>query len=83
MTVAELPDDINDYYKAKAKDLPKSVCTDLGDLMDALDKAVINAMDHAGSYAKVEEAIEAVLNHPGSTWSREVLNYRLRQVHYK
>jgi U3 small nucleolar ribonucleoprotein component len=83
MPVAELPDDFNEYYKAKAKDLPTSKRTTVDDLIDLLDKATIDMLNHGGSRVKVEEAFDAVLNHPDSTWSRDVLAYRQRQVHYK
>ena len=83
MTVADYPDDINDYYKAKARDLPTRKRSDVDDLMDALDYAVIDALHHGGSNDAINEAFDAVINHPDSTWSREVLSYRIRQVHYK
>lgn len=83
MTVADYPDDINDYYKAKARDLPTRKRSDVDDLMDALDYAVIDALHHGGSNDAIEEAFDAVINHPDSTWSRDVLSYRIRQVHYK
>jgi len=83
MTTAELPDDLNDYYKAKARDLPTHKRTTVDDLMDALDYAVIDALNHGGSNDAIDEAFEAVINHPDSTWSRDVLSYRIRQVHYK
>jgi hypothetical protein len=83
MTTAELPDDLNDYYKAKARDLPTRKRTTVDDLMDALDCALIDALNHGGSNDAIDEAFEAVINHPDSTWSREVLEYRIRQVHYK
>jgi hypothetical protein len=83
MTVADYPDDLNDYYKAKARDLPTRKRTTVDDLMDALDYAVIDALHHGGSNDAIEEAFEAVINHPDSTWSRDVLSYRIRQVHYK
>jgi hypothetical protein len=51
--------------------------------MDALDYAVIDALNHGGSNDAIDEAFEAVINHPDSTWSRDVLSYRIRQVHYK
>jgi hypothetical protein len=83
MTTAELPDDLNDYYKAKARDLPKRERSAVDDLMDALDNAVIDALHHGGSNDAINEAFDAVINHPDSTWSRDVLSYRIRQVHYK
>jgi len=83
MTVADYPDDINDYYKAKARDLPTRNRTTVDDLMDALDYAVIDALHHGGSNDAIDEAFDAVINHPDSTWSRDVLSYRIRQVHYK
>ena len=83
MTVADYPDDINDYYKAKARDLPTRKRSDVDDLMDALDYAVNDALNHGGSNDAIDEAFDAVINHPDSTWSPEVLSYRIRQVHYK
>jgi hypothetical protein len=83
MTVADYPDDINDYYKAKARDLPTRNRSSVDDLMDALDYAVIDALNHGGSNDAINEAFDAVINHPDSTWSPEVLSYRIRQVHYK
>jgi hypothetical protein len=83
MTTAELPDDLNDYYKAKARDLPTRNRTTVDDLMDVVDYAVIDALNHGGSNDAIDEAFEAVINHPDSTWSRDVLSYRIRQVHYK
>jgi hypothetical protein len=83
MTTAELPDDLNDYYKAKARDLPTRNRNTVDDLMDSLDDAVIDALNHGGSNDAIDEAFEAVINHPDSTWSRDVLSYRIRQVHYK
>ena len=83
MTTAELPDDLNEYYKAKARDIPQCKRNSVDDLMDALDYAVIDALNHGGSNDAIDEAFDAVINHPDSTWSREVLEYRVRQVHYK
>ena len=83
MPVAELPDDFNEYYKAKNRDIPTRKATTVDDLINVLDAATIQALNHGGSPAKVDEAFEAVLNHPDSTWSRDVLNYRQRQIHYK
>ena len=83
MTTAELPDDLNDYYKAKARDLPTRNRNCVDDLIDALDNATILMLNHGGSVDAVNEAFDAVLNHPDSNWSSEVLNYRQRQVHYK
>jgi hypothetical protein len=83
MTVADYPDDINDYYKAKARDLPTRNRSCVDDIMDALDYAVIDALHHGGSNEAIHAAFEAVINHPDSTWERDVLSYRIRQVHYK
>ena len=82
MPTAELPDDLNDYYKAKARDLPTRKRNSVDDLMHVLDCAVIDALNHGGSNEAIHEAFEAVINHPDSTWSRDVLSYRIRQVHY-
>ena len=83
MTTAELPDEWKEYYKAKARDLPEPKQSTINDLLNVLDTATINALNNGGSHAKVNEAFNDVLNHPDSTWTTEVLNYRQRQLHYK
>ena len=83
MTIADLPDDLNDYYKEKCRDLPTGRVTPVSKLLQELDNATIRALNLGGSVLRVEEAFEAVLKHPDSTWTRETLAYRQRQVHYK
>ena len=46
MTTAELPDDLNDYYKSKARDLPTRKRNTVDDLIDALDDATILMLNH-------------------------------------
>ena len=53
------------------------------ELMTALDRAVVSNLNLGGSQEALDEAFEAVLNHPESTWTREVLQYRIRQLYYK
>lgn len=83
MTTAELPDDWENYYKEKGRDLPKSKPDPVSDLLQELDNATIAMLNRGGSKIRVEQAFEAVLNHPESTWKRDVLAYRQRQIHYK
>lgn len=72
---------IHDYYKDKGRDLP-STPSPVSDLLHQLDLAVIEHLNCDGPYAAVKAAFEAVLAHPDSTWTRDVLQYRVRQLHY-
>lgn len=78
----DIPDEITDYYKEKARDLPKAQPSPVHDLMAKLDSAVVAQLYHDGSQANVTEAFDAVINHPESTWKPEVLSYRLRCLYY-
>lgn len=82
MPTAELPDDWENYYKEKGRDLPQHPPDPVSDLLQELDNATIAMLNHGGSKIRVEEAFEAVLNHPDSTWKRDVLSYRQRVTHY-
>jgi hypothetical protein len=82
MPTAELPDDWNDYYKEKGRDLPQHKADPVSDLLQELDNATISMLHHGGSKIRVDQAFEAVLNHPESTWKRDVLLYRQRVTHY-
>lgn len=75
---------ILDYYTAKARDLPAPKPNPVSDLLRKLDDAVITCLLHEdpSTRAAIHDAFEAVLNHPESTWTRDVLAYRVRQLHY-
>ena len=75
--------DIQDYYKAKHRDLPTAL-DPAADMLQQLDEATSNAMreDTATAWHVVDTLFEAVLTHPGSTWTREVLHYRQRQLYF-
>ena len=76
-------DDYDDYYESKDSDKNKEKRVSVDDLIEALDTATSNALNNGGSRLAVDDAFEKVLNHPDSTWSREVLAYRQRQIYYK
>lgn len=78
----DIPNEILDYYKEKARDLPKAQPSPVHALMTKLDAAVVDALYHDGPQANVKEAFDAVINHPESTWKPEVLSYRLRCLYY-
>ena len=70
--MTDLPDALRDYYRDKCRDLPTAP-SPVSDLLRTLDNAV---------NARLYAAFEAVLDHPQSTWKREVLSYRLRKLFY-
>jgi len=77
----DLPDALHDYYREKARDLPTAP-SPVSDLLRTLDNAVNDQLYGDGPQSAVDAAFEAVLDHPQSTWKREVLSYRLRQLFY-
>jgi hypothetical protein len=83
MSYAEMPDSWKKYYQAKAREIPRPKADPVSDLINVLDTATVMMLNHGGSVYAVDEAFEAVLTHPDSTWTRDVLNYRQLQVHYK
>jgi len=52
-------------------------------LLCKLDTATIDRLNHGGTIAAEDDAFDAVIRHPDSTWSVELLAYRQRQVHFK
>lgn len=82
MSFPEIPQSLQDHYRAKAWDAPVPSPSTVSDLLRRLDLAVIDHLNHSGTYAAVEAASEAVLSHPESTWTPDVLAYRIRQLHY-
>jgi len=71
------------YLKEKGRDVPKPQCTPVGDAIRRLDIATIHYLNGRGTLGAVDDAFEAVLKIPGNTWTREQLNYRQRQEHFK
>lgn len=80
--MTSIPDEILQYYQQKGRDLP-NVPDPVSHLLQALDAATIEMLNFDGSSVEVDQAFEAVLRHPLSTWSEETLDYRQRQRHYK
>ena len=71
------------YLKEKGRDVPKPQHTPVSDAIRDLDVATIQYLHHGGKLGAVDDAFEKVLNTTGNTWSRDELNYRQRQEHYK
>lgn len=83
----DIPETVSAYYAAKQRDIPRGRIDPASDLLHALDAAVVTSLAHRGcptpdEKAAVDAAFEAVLSAPGSRWTRETLNYRLRVLHY-
>jgi len=78
----EIPDTILEYYEEKHRDLPKATHSPVSALLHELDCALIHRDNHGGPQDAVDRAFQAVLDHPESTYTEEVLNYRIRQLHY-
>ena len=53
------------------------------DLLTELDHATTMRLNHGGPIEREHEAFDAVIQHPDSNWSVDVLAYRQRQVHFK
>ena len=78
----DIPNQITGYYQEKKRDLPQPQRNEVGKLINRLDNAVIMQMYHGGPKSAVTEAMDAVVQHPDSTWTREVLQYRIRKLYY-
>jgi hypothetical protein len=81
--MTDLPTDWADYYAAKGRDLPTLPPAPQAQLLQNLDAATSWALNYAGKWTAVEAAFEAVLAAPGSTWTRETLSFRQRQLYFK
>ncbi len=79
--MTDLPDALRDYYRDKCRDLPTAP-SPVSDLLRTLDNAVNARLYGDGPQSAIDDAFEAVLDHPQSTWKREVLSYRLRKLFY-
>lgn len=82
----DTPEHVSAYYSAKQRDLPRAA-DPASDLLRTLDRAVVTSLAHRGDptpdeKAAVDAAFEAVLSAPGSRWTRDTLNYRLRVLHF-
>ena len=81
--VIDFPTEWADYIAAKGRDRSVAAPDPASALLQALDNATIRALNCGGKWSVVDAAFEAVLNAPGSTWTRETLAYRQRQLHFK
>lgn len=82
MSFPEIPQSLQDHYRAKAWDLPVPSPSTVSDLLRQLDNAVIECLHRDGPREAIDSAFDAVINHPDSTWKPDVLRYRIRQLHY-
>jgi len=78
----DIPDTILEYYEEKNRDIPKPKVNEVSKLIHQLDCAIIDQLNRDGTQEAIDKAFEAVLSHPESTWTAEVLSYRIRQLHY-
>jgi len=78
----DIPDQILEYYEEKKRDLPKAAPSLVSTLLHQLDCAIIHRDNHGGPQEAVDRAFQAVIDHPESRYTADVLNYRIRQVHY-
>ena len=91
----DYPDYIIEYYEQKGRPIPSGPPDPVSHLLRELDTAVSLMLYHNdtkngtenSTENSMEEAVEkarrAVLDHPDSTWTESVLDYRTRQLHYK
>lgn len=79
----DYPDYIIEYYEQKGRPIPSGPPDPVSDLLRDLDTAVALMLNYNGTEEAVEKARRAVLDHPDSTWTESVLDYRTRQLHYK
>ena len=73
-----------DYLTAKRRE--RSTALDpAAPMLQQLDVATSHALleDTPAAWFVVDTLFDAVLNYPGSTWTREVLQYRQRQLYFK
>jgi len=80
--MTDIPQEIINYYVDKERDLPQPQRNEVGKLINRLDCAVVARLYHGGPKEDVTKAIDAVVQHPDSTWTREVLEYRIRKLYY-
>ena len=83
MTALDNPfeESFNRHQRQKGRD-PISQKDPVSHLLHKLDDAASACLYHNGSELALKEAFEAVLAHPESTWTRDVLSYRMRKLHY-
>jgi hypothetical protein len=79
----DYPDHITEYYEQKGRTIPRGLPNTVSHLLADLDTAVALMLNCGGTEEAVEKARRAVLDHPDSTWTESVLDYRTRQLHYK
>ena len=79
----DYPDYIIEYYEQKGRPIPSGPPDPVSHLLRDLDTAVVLMLNCGGTEEAVEKARRAVLDHPDSTWTESVLDYRTRQLHYK
>ena len=80
--MTDIPEVIAEYYQDKARDLPQAKHSELSELINQLDSAVVENLYRDGTRQAITQAIDAVVQHPDSTWTREALSYRIRKLYY-
>lgn len=79
----EIPESISSYYEEKKRDLPRQIAAGAKEMqfLDNLVRDQLYGTEQIDN-ERIEEAIQAVINAPGSTWTEPVIRYRLRVLHY-
>lgn len=77
-------DDFSAYRAEKRRDAPSAASTPspVAAELTILDAVTTDHLNGRAPWSAVEQAFDAVLAHPQNTWSREVLAYRQRILHY-
>jgi len=81
--MTDLPFSWAQHFAAKARDLP-TASSPVAALLQELDTATVLDLNAptVESRAALQAAFDAVLDHPASTWTADVLRYRQRQLYY-
>ena len=77
----DIPDTLQEHYNAKSRPVPRTP-SPVAPLLRTLDDAIIDYLHHGGAQEAIDAAMDAVLQHPESTWNRDTLQYRIRVLHY-
>ncbi len=81
--MTDLPSSWAEHFAAKARDLPTAP-SPVAALLQELDAATVLDLNAPTRETKeaLRVAFDAVLDHPASTWTADVLRYRQRQLYY-
>jgi hypothetical protein len=86
--MTDIPEEITDYYAAKARDLPRGRSdTPAAKRWQEMCNAVVRELraQDAVYLARLEKeaAIQAILDDPENTWTEELIQRWIRENYYK